>query len=422
MSLRVSTYRQKLLDSVGFRYLFFLIYPFGSFLYNIKDFSVKQYRLILLSFFVLYGFTYIPIPKSDSDTYQQIFIEYSKYTFADYINEIKNTYSGLSRNPDVYAPTVLFITSRLTENPQYYFAVVAAIYFFVFLKMLQILWSLKADEKNSTYLFYFLGMVFILNLSAGINGLRFPLAFMIFSLGSLLLLLTNRPVYLLLALSAGLVHFSLWLSGALLVLYYFILQGRSIYFYYGLLLIAVFTYGLFSEFLFQNIGSFGEGVQEKFQGYSREGYKMLREEHTQKWNWYVLYNMYATFYFLIGAIILTRIKIFNIAKNVLANRMYVFAILLFIQGLLTGNVLDSISNRYVILFKLFGLIYLFYTSMLNKGNRIIRFLTWCYLPIVVLSVLVSLRADSFTVSPYLFIGNLFLILFVREDIPLPELL
>jgi hypothetical protein len=409
-------------ENIRYLYVFFLIYPFGAFLYVLKDFGAKRYRFILISFFVLYGFSFIPIENSDGGRYVELFKEYQNYSFADYWLEIRNTYSSLSRNQDIYSSSLLYITSRVSTSPQVFFAFAAMIYFSIFLKFLEVLWSMGNSNKMGIFLLFLIGCVFILNLSAGINGIRFPLAFMFFSLCALLLILTDNSKYLVFSLLAGLIHFALWLACLILFIFYIFRSGRYLYFLYGLLIVSLFANTYFSDLFFQNISFFNEGLQTKFLDYTREGYITLREEHKNGWNWYVLYNMYATYYFVIAVIILTRINIFRLRTNIISQRIYVFLILLLALSFLSGNVLDSISNRYVIIFKLFGLIYIFYLCLLNNHNRLMRTAAYAYIPIVTLTVLVALRADYFTVSPYLFLGNILMIIFFKSEVPISDLL
>jgi len=82
------------------------------------------------------------------------------------------------------------------------------LYFFVLLKFLSTLWE-TTIIKNKINLVYFVGICFTLSLAAGLNGIRFPMAFWVFSYGALNLILKNEIKYLLIAALSLLIHFSL---------------------------------------------------------------------------------------------------------------------------------------------------------------------------------------------------------------------
>jgi hypothetical protein len=407
-------------NNVPYLIILTVVYPFAAFLLSLFNFGKKPNRVVIVLFLALYGLTFLPIVNSDGEKYEEIFSSYQSYNFSDYIRELEMISSSEVRNPDVYAPTLLYVTSRFTSDSRFFFLIAAIIYFVVFLKLMHTIWELVETRNKGVFLMFFIGCVFVLNISAGINGIRFPLAFMYFSWAALKYIITKERKYIFLSLIAGLIHFSFWFACVFLILFALTKHGQRMWIVYLSLIVSFFASTFFSQLLYENISFFGEALEVKYAGYTRQGYLILREEHKENWNWYVLYNMYATYYFLIVALVITRIKFFKIHTNPLLEALFAFVVLLFVQALLTGNVVDSISNRYVILFKLFGMIYFFYLGIYNHRNYVMRTVAVIYVPIAILAVLVSLRADSFTVSPFLFLGNIFSIVFAENDMSLAD--
>jgi hypothetical protein len=52
-------------------WIIFMVYPFGAFIYAIKNFGVKRYHIFILLFFMFYGFTFLPMPHSDGYRYKE---------------------------------------------------------------------------------------------------------------------------------------------------------------------------------------------------------------------------------------------------------------------------------------------------------------------------------------------------------------
>jgi len=383
----------------------FLISPFAAFAISVGKFGYKEFRMFILVFFMLYGYTFLPIPQGDGDKYKQAYISSaSTYDFSEYAKDIKSIFEGTSLNPDFYAQTLMFVSSQISDDYRVYFVLAALIYYSVLLKMFHCIWNITRGN-NSRYIFFFIGCCFVLNLSAGLNGIRFPLGFWIFSYGALNLILKDKLKYLFIAASSVLVHFSMAFSLVFLIIFYFLKYTSNPKLLYTLLVIGIVVTLLFPTFLTSFNDLLGGSYESKLQAYSGEDYINEREDHVQKWNWYVQVNLVATYYFCIVAIIISKLAVFKIKFDTLGNRLFGFGMLMIMHSFLSGSLVDSISNRYYILVNLFGLIYLYYLSSINPGNKLLSILKYIYIPILIINVLVVLRGDLYTVSPILVFGN-----------------
>lgn len=408
--------------NMGFAWLLFLIFPIISLIFAVKNYPIKKYRIFIYGFFLFYGFTFVPIPKSDGSRHKEHFEAIRDYTFSDYCQDISDVVTGKSDNTDFYILTINYVSNFISKDTKIFFLIVASIYYFVFLRLIATIWNLVLKKETKYFISFFLGCCFIDNLSAGVDGIRFPLAFMVFCLGALNLLITNKKKHLFIAALSLLIHFAFAYSLPFLVVIYlfrFSIKTWVLYFLIALVLSLSF---LFLTFIQSNLGSLGSTAETKFAGYTAEGFLEGRADVKQSWNWYVVFNLYSTYVFSVLSLLLIKLKFFKLKFDALSNRLFVFSFVMLIHAILSGSVVDTISNRYNILFKLFQLIFLFYLSSINKGNKLMIFLNYVYVPIVIINILIKTRADLYTVNVLIFFGNFILSFFINEPISIQDYL
>lgn len=421
MKLKVSNSTRIDEDSGKKLWFYFLIWPFLTFFYAVKNFSTKKYRKFILLFGVLYGLSFIPIPESDATRYAERFEAMEEYTIGSYWYDITHIFEIESTYPDVYAYTLFFLTSKVTNNVQVFYMVSAFIYFFVFLKLIYSLYDLFPSMRRHYFIWFFLGCVFIYNFSAGINGLRFPLAFMVFSYGALNLIIKNKKKYLFVALLSPLIHFALLYACVFLLLFTFIPIVKKDVFLLTLLVLAVGANTFFGDFIQSNIGMLGENYEDYLVGYTGEGYIEKRSEHVTQWNWYVQLRAFGTYYFSMVVLIIVWISKRRLRFNQVASNLFAFAVLMVVASLITGGMLDPISNRYANLVALFTLSFLLYLSILNRRSGMLKTISKVYIPIFIFTALVILRGDLYTVSPFMLVGNPILSLLFESPFSIQEL-
>lgn len=408
-------------DSGKKLWFYFLIWPFLTFFYAVKNFSTKKYRKFILLFGVLYGLSFIPIPESDATRYAERFEAMEEYTFDSYWYDITHIYEIESTYPDVYAYTLFFLTSKITNSVHVFFMLSALIYFFVFLKLIYSLYDLFPRMRRHYFIWFFLGCVFIYNFSAGVNGLRFPLAFMVFSYGALNVIIKNNKNFLFIALLSPLIHFTLLYACVFLLLHTFVPIIRNNIFLLSLLILAVVANTFFGDFIQNNIGILGESYQDYLEGYMGEGYIERRSEHVTQWNWYVQLRAFGNYYFAMVVLAVVWISKRSLRFNHAATKLFAFAVLMVVASLITGGMLDPISNRYANLVSFFTLSFLLYLSVLNRRSRMLKTISRVYIPIFIFTALVILRGDLYTVSPFMFVGNPILSLFIDPPFSIQEL-
>lgn len=407
-------------QNIGFAWVLFFVFPLLSFIFAVKNYPVKKYRIFIYGFFLFYGFTFLPIPNSDGSRYKEFFEK--TYTFNNYSNDVEDVIKGDSINKDFYHLTIQYVARQISDDSRYYFLIAAIIYFFIFLKLIETIWTFVSKDNAKYLISFFIGCCFIYNLSAGINAIRFPLAFMVFSLGALKLILTSKRKYLFLALLSILIHFAFVYSCFFLVIAYLLrFSIKSWILYVALALVLSLSFVFFS-LIQSNLGSLGSTAESKFTGYTGEGYLERRGAAAESWNWYIGFNLFSNYFFSVFSLLLTRLNYFKIKSNLISNRLYVFSFLLFIHAILSGSVVDTVTNRYNILFIFFELIYLYHLSSINSKNKLLIFLNYVYIPILIINVLIKLRGDLYTANVIIFFGNFILSFFINESISIQDYL
>lgn len=389
-------------------WVLFLIYPFGSLIYAIKNFNIKKYRIFLVLFGVFYGLCYIALEGSDASTYSDIINELRAYPFSVYWHDVMNMYNADVRFNDAYIPTVFYIVSKFSYDPLAYRIVFATIYFIVLIALVGNIYDFVHKKSVSRYYIWFLlGVVFLINLSAGINGVRFPLALQLFLLGFFKYSTLNKPKYLVICVSAFLVHFMIGYLLFFLIVY--VTTKRFYNSVYGVLLILIFFVTSLSlgSVVGDSTGVLGEGIEQRADSYStNEDYKEERNNHLEKVNWYIKYNRYSTYYYGLFCLLMLIVYKKKLRKDNIAMNFEYFAVLMFIASFISAQLVDELSNRYYLFANGALLIYMVYLSSINHG-KIIRRLTYLYIPICIMHILIMMRGDQETLSYNLFIGNVF---------------
>lgn len=384
---------------------------------SLRNLPWKQYRIFLLLFLALYGYVFVPIPDSDSTRYIENFRIYSSYSLSDIETVLTNTYTDNTLNPDIYAPVLLFLVTRFTDNYRIFFLIVSLVYFSVAFKLWETIWDFAGGQRFKLYSVFFLGTFFLLGFSAGINGVRWPLGFMVFSLGSLKFILTSKMKYFILAGLSLFIHYALIYPLLFLLLFLILQLARNLNIIMIGLITVLFLTSILSQFISSNAGLFGPAIQGRLMGFTGEGFLESRTSIQFVWNWYILVNLYATQYFLFFALFMIFLRRSALKFDDLAVRLLMFVILVLIQSILSGNILDPLTNsRYYLIMFLFGLITLLYLGKINPSSVLLRNLSYIYIPVMVLRALIIIRTDLYTVSPLLIFGNIFSIFSPKSEI------
>lgn len=385
---------QKIMNNKGVLFLLFWISPIIPFIYAIKNFTNRNYHFIILMFAFLFGYAFIPYENSDTERYIEYYDYVKHFNFNDYLQEISSIYNADARFKDIYLVSLMFIVSTVGASFKILMGVQAVIYFSFFIGILNMILDQVKSVNSKKYLVFFLGCVFIYSLAAGVNGIRFPTGFMVFMYFSIKYLFNSKLVYVFLAGLSCLIHIAL--LQAFLGLLLFLALNKINNKYLKFLTIILFTLTLYNiniqettQFIDNDI------ISDKVETYTNENYIKEREQHTQKWNWYVQFNQYSTYYFLIIAVVLTRFKSKN---NIIVKRLSLIMIIFLILSLYNEIYLDSISNRYRQFFEFFALVYLIVLFAFTPDFQFKKMMRKVFTFILLVSVMIQFRSLSYNLD------------------------
>ncbi|MEN9304713.1 MAG: hypothetical protein RL264_3142 [Bacteroidota bacterium] len=402
-------------SSMPYRLLIFLVLPIAAFAQSIRKIHIKEHFWIVLLFALFFSYTYIPLQGSDAMRYVDRFGSLNNYGFSQYLEDIKGMYDGSGFYQDAYVYTIQLVVSPFTSDIRVYRLVLGFVYFFTFLSLIKYL-ILNNLGQRTKFNWFILGIVFIISFTSGINGIRWPLAFMVFLLGAYRYITTSHKKYLFLASLSLLIHFIFFLS--VLIFLLFVLTRK----YYKpkitslFVLVLFFFSNFFATQLTSNATVIGDGFEEKVVEYSEnESWKEQRTEGFNSMNWYVQLQRTAPNTFVFFALIITTYFGLKLRKSDLVTSLQYLAFLSFFISFISAQLVDQNSNRFAIVATAVGLIYLYHLYNENPKNKVLNVLRKVYIPIAVLTILGNIRADLYTVSPNLVFGNVLTEMFYRFD-------
>jgi hypothetical protein len=396
-------------------WLGFILVPIIPFFYSAWNFRFKRYRIFILLFAMLAGYSFLPTIGSDGESYQSVFKEYVFYSLNDYFALLGDYLAPQSNIIDIYSTSLMFFISRFTSNPAVFFMLAALIYYIFFIKLIDLIISLSQSYINKYSRYFLLGCVFIITFTLGINGIRWALAFVVFSYGSLLFIKTGKLIAVFYAALSILIHFSLLYSFFFLILFVIFNRVQNTPLLYFLLFISIVFSTLLSGYINSKMGLGGEAIQTRYSGYTNESFVQSRNASLNAMNWYGFFDRFGTYYFAIAAIFLTKLPFFRVRTNNLSNSLFAFSVFMLIQSLISGGLVDQFSNRYYLLVNFFTLIYLYYLSAINAFSKPIKNLSNIFLPILIIHIIWNIRIDLSSISPFLIFGNAILVFFVDVE-------
>ena len=402
--------------------ILFLLWPFAAFVVALKNYSIKYYKIFIVAFGFFYGYTFVPIPNSDITRHVQKFINACDLPFGENFNTLITIYSEGSVKKDIYLDLMIFVTSVFTSNPNMFLGLVGLVYFWVFVTLIDKIISLSPNYKGRYFQFFLLGCIFIYSLSAGINGIRFPLAFLVFSYGTLNYLIHNKFKYVLLGSLSILIHIALLYLVVFLLLFYLVRPLRHSFLLFILLLLSSLFSVFVSDILSSSSNVLGSLFETKYEAYTQSGFVDRRVSLLENWNWYVQLRHLTNYYFPAFVILIVYLFRKHLIIDELGNRILAFSTLLLVASFISGGILDTTTNRYMVFSLFFSLILLFYLGPRNINSLITRSLSLCFSFIVMLNILIIFRADLSTMSPVLLFGNPFVSMFVEFDQSIQDLL
>lgn len=392
--------------TIGFFVLLFIIWPFGSFLFALSNFSRKESHIIIMLFTGLFGYSMIA-ESAGLDIHRVLGLAgiYSAYSSSQIIEVVTGLYGPDPDNAvDIYKDLVAFIVSRFTTNGNILFMVFGLIYGWIYTKSINVLISFENGKNIFT-------IVILLSFSVAFGldqlaGVRFATAAYVLFFGIFNFLKSNKKNYLFIASLSLLIHFA-YLS-VLVVFILFLLINRRYRIIYSILIFSFISAGFFQGTINQIISYLGGSIEERAKLYTQ------LESGQQRLIWYVALreNLMTIYAFIF--ILFTKIRRMKLNRNALSDKLLHFSLLLLALSNFTNHIQHA-GYRYNFVFVMFFMSYVFIFYHANKGIKQIRILILMAIPFFILQFLYVARSVLFYSSPMLYIGNIFMILFQETD-------
>ena len=385
--------------------LLFLLWPFLAFITALINYSRKEARKVVYIFLIYYGFTFVVGNSGvDSERYALQLKTTAELPFSDFFKIIGGLYSDTS--VDIVEPLVSFIVTRFTSYHGVYFAVWAAIFGFFYLKSINFLHD--RNQKNQAWDAMIIMAFFIMIMPiTTISGVRMATATWIFFYGACHVVLNRDARYLILSLSAALVHWSFFTVNILLIIY-FIAGNRNL-----LYLPVVFLSFILPQLLaplFQSISlKTGGALQHRYEGYSNEDYILGIQDSYKGASWFMGLSDDLIFYYLLFAIIIIQVRYGSLLKEKAERNLFSF-LLLFLSFVNFGKVIPTFGGRFQQVFYLFAAFYIFLGFLKMPGKKI-GILTLIGLFPMLLYCAIMFRMGSESISAWIFLPGFGLPLF-----------
>ena len=399
--------------------LYLFIWPFGAFIKGVRSFWTGKGYIYIVFFYTFIGFSLLP--TGDAARYSDSFEIVSNYTFENYLNIANaNLFQGESHNllpnavnkkADIFALTLQFIISKLTENVNIFFALIAFLYAFITFKVLSFIEVLNIVKFNKNQKILILMFLCAIPFTWPIVGVRFWLAIMLFLWFALKFYKTGGYLYIFALLGCTLIHYTVIIMVVLFGINFITFRYKLPRVLIIFMVLVVLLLSQTSILLY--IDAFITGsdigiVKSSSSSYTNSEYVTAKNSIVQKSSIHAIYWKFSlkvalsflTFLEVIG--VLTKKN--NFADKNFYRKLTSIEYILFFYVLLTWN-LQSIGRFAYLYFLIFFIRRILIYSKLN--HKVIRKELQILKPIMFIYVLISLRVLFYSINPFIFISNPF---------------
>lgn len=271
------------LNNVGSKFIFFLLNPFLSAIYSLKNIRDGVSHRFLYLWFLIFGIGFCAVFKAaDSYRYVEAFKIESNYSWAQYISIVREWISLDSNIKDIYTLTVNVFVGHFSDNYHWTYLIYAIVFGFFYIKSLRIF--LRQEHVKKNIVFYALLFMFCYsNPIFNINGVRFWTAAWIGVYVALSLFIENDYKKLPLLILLPLIHGSsvIWIGVMAVALFFQRFQQISIALYIASAFVSAVSYlnvlnafsYLLPQFMQTQIWSYTESQMalERLAGHSEYG-------------------------------------------------------------------------------------------------------------------------------------------------------
>jgi hypothetical protein len=378
----------------------FIIWPFGAFLFSLKNLKSKSSFLIFFLFCVLFGYTFIAQNKSfDSYKYVEDFIYTKNYTITNYISEIKEYLTFESSIKDIYILTCNFLVSRITNNYHILLGLFAIVFAYFYLKSFRFI--VDRPEFSASAVCYILAFLFTFsNPIFNINGVRFYTAAWIAVYSLFQVIVKKNHRYLLMLGITPFIHISYISLFAVITLYLLLKKFEKVW------IIAYLISFFVTNVAVQNIGFLKEfapaSVQNLIWAYTEGTNLSQRLGEFENLPMYakILYSM--PNFFLNGLMIIFILNRKKIKSNFDAFPIFVFLLVWMVFVNLTWSI-PSFGVRFLWL----SIPFLVYLILITRKQISVLTKLSYIIPIIFSYQILYWVRNMISISdPYLYMSNL----------------
>lgn len=412
-----SRYRTLLYNSrdktLGYLLICFILWPFGTFLYSLYNYTHKESRIIFVLFTAVFGYSMI----ADSDEldlfrYLEKITEYIQLSSGEFFKMISGTYSGATNRDagDLYVDIVAFLVSRFSSSGSVLMMVFGLVFGYVYSKSLALLLSFNQLQNRYTIILL-ICFSFIIGLEQ-LAGVRYGTAAYLFFTGSIKLIQNRGSINWLYILSAVFVHFG-FIPGALLILIFPII-GKKEWIIYGITILSFIVPNIFHSFFMQFSSLFEGGLSKKVNTYANVVVNDNTENTLAQAVWFVKYRFIIILNYSYIALAFCIYKTARLRTTLYSKKLLLLTLLLLTLSNFT-ILIPEFSFRYKLVYLMFFMGYLYKIYSLNKNSITMQYIAYGALAASMLQIIYVLRCFLYYTPASLFYGNIVQI-FINDDI------
>lgn len=392
----------------------FLLWPFIGLILACANFKDSLNKKIIIAFFSVYGLLFFINPLMDG----QRRADYFKVVHDQPFENLFKTFDSLyDESLDVVDTTIMFIVSRATDFHGILFAVYAFIFGLFMLNYISKMYEHYRINPTVNAMLFFILLICI-NPISNINGFRMWMAAWVFAVGVMQYLHKPDKVFIVLAASSILIHFS-FVPAFAIFLVYIIFKNKALI--YGVLAVITFFIAELNIEQVKVYASYlGSASETKVDSYTNEQHIEKVLEYGSQSAWYITFINNGLKYFTFLGLVIIFYKTRGVFKNKITANFYSFSLLLL--SFANISALLPSGGRFYTVFYIFAFSVLLLYYVYESEGKKISFINRFGIPIVALYAIFAFRLFSDSASGYLFAPSFLMPFGLMENVSLKSLI
>lgn len=404
--------------SIG-KFLFFMLYPFGTLVNSIIHFQSRDAKTIFWLFCLYVGFSFVipdaVVGAADSARYAIQLEQFHAHGLT--LNSLLEIFYNPTKREivyDIYQPLVTWLVSLFTDNGRILFMVFSGVFGYFYIQNTWII--MDRIPKISKGLIIFITYLFLILPIWEVNGVRMWTAAHVFIYGVLSYFLDGKKRKgILWILSTFLIHFSFMLPILVFLVFQFIPSNTKLYFI--LFVISSFVNEIDLGVVRNSLNFLPDVFLPKVYEYTSEAYSEVRSmSASQKSLNYQIHGILSNyyFYFIIFYLFFTRKRFFPEASNLKA--LFDFTLLFGVMAQIASLVPSG--GRFIIIYSWLVFALFVFAISFQKNNNLATIIKYISFPILLYFSLFKIRIGFEFLGLSTFLGNPLIVLNLEDQIPL----